>query len=316
MGASPVLITLSVCAVADAVATIRSFQFLDRNLVNRRIPLGKIQLHIAHLPDAHRILHRLIEPDERFLHLIRALEIKLGRIFQPVLLVQQPPHADAAQHIVRKVIFLFQEVNVVGPDETDAEPLGEVAQLRIDLILLFDVPLHLDVKPLRPEDIEIRLGDFLRRLHVPLHERRRHFSAQAGAGGDDAFGIFAQHFLIDAGLVIKPFAIGGARQLQQVFVPLQILRQQQQMIRRFPRVPARRRALSPVARRHVRFHADDRLDPLLFAFVVKIDHAEHAAVIGDRDRVHPQLFGPRHELIHPAGAVEQGVMRVNVQMYK
>jgi hypothetical protein len=57
----------------------------------------------------------------------------------------------------------------------------------------------------------------------------------------------AQHFLIDARLVIKPLAIRDRRELDEILVPLEILRQQQQVIRRLARIAARRRSLAPIA---------------------------------------------------------------------
>ena len=97
-------------------------------------------------------------------------------------------------------------------------------------------------------------------------------------------------------------------------VSLQILRQQQEMKRRLSRISPRRRALAAIAGRHVRFHPENRLDPFLFAFVKEFHHAVHAAVIGDGDRIHSQLFAASNELRDFVGAVEQRVMRVDVKM--
>jgi hypothetical protein len=84
---------------------------------------------------------------------------------------------------------------------------------------------------------------------------------------------------------------GDARELEQVLIAGEILRQQQQVIRRLARIPAGHRALAAVAGGHVGFHPEDRLDAFLLALVEELDHAEHAAVIGDRDRVHAELLG-------------------------
>ncbi len=70
------------------------------------------------------------------------------------------------------------------------------------------------------------------------------------------------------------------------------------------------------APRHVRFHADDRLDACRFARAVKVDHAEHRAVIGDRQRVHPGVGGALDQPFDLAQAVEQAEFGVDVQMDK
>ena len=53
------------------------------------------------------------------------------------------------------------------------------------------------------------------------------------------------------------------------------------------------------------FHADDRLDPRLFHLLVKIDGAEHVAVIGNRHRIHPQLFEAPGQFAYLVGSVKK-----------
>ena len=75
-------------------------------------------------------------------------------------------------------------------------------------------------------------------------------------------------------------------------------------------------AVCHAARRHVRFHADDRLDPGLLRRFVKIDHPEHRAVVGDRHGRHVQLLDTLDELLNIREAIEHGVFRVDVKMGK
>ena len=99
------------------------------------------------------------------LHFLRAFQIKLLGVFQPALIGDQPAHADAAEHVVGVVIVFLQEMHVVGRHQPDAQPLGQIGQLGIDHVLLVDaVLLHLDEKPIRPENLQIGLGDLLAQL--------------------------------------------------------------------------------------------------------------------------------------------------------
>jgi hypothetical protein len=56
---------------------------------------------------------------------------------------------------VCEVVVLLQKVDIVRRDESNAELFRQFRQLRIDLILLLDVLLNFNVKPIRPEDIQV-----------------------------------------------------------------------------------------------------------------------------------------------------------------
>ena len=75
-------------------------------------------------------------------------------------------------------------------------------------------------------------------------------------------------------------------------------------------------AIGAMRRRDVGFVADDGIDAVGGAFLVKLDRAEEIAVIGHGDRVHAERLGQLHQLRHAARAVEQAVMRVAMEMNK
>ena len=62
--------------------------------------------------------------------------------------------------------------------------------------------------------------------------------------------------------------------------------------------------------------ADHRPDSLFFAFFIKVDHAVHHAVIGNRQPLLSQFLRPRHQRRDPASTVQQAVFRMYVQMSK
>ena len=57
---------------------------------------------------------------------------------------------------------------------------------------------------------------------------------------------------------------------------------------------------------HVDLTADDGLHPRRLAGPVEVDHPVHAAVVRNRHRLLPQVLHPLHQLLDPAGAVQQG----------
>ena len=83
------------------------------------------------------------------------------------------------------------------------------------------------------------------------------------------------------------------------------------MIRGFARRAALRAA---VAGRDVHLAAEDRLDAALSRLVVEGDRREHVAVLGDGQRRHLQLDRAVEQLLDPARAVEQRVLRVQMQV--
>ena len=58
----------------------------------------------------------------------------------------------------------------------------------------------------------------------------------------------------------------------------------------------------------------DRLDPVLLTGLVEIDGAVHHAVVGQPQRRLPQLRRPRRHRVDLAGAVEQRVLAVGMEM--
>ena len=64
----------------------------------------------------------------------------------------------------------------------------------------------------------------------------------------------------------------------------------------------------------VGLEADDRLDPVLAAGLVELDGAVHHPVVGEPERRHPELGGAGGHRVDLAGAVEQRVLAVDVQV--
>ena len=65
---------------------------------------------------------------------------------------------------------------------------------------------------------------------------------------------------------------------------------------------------------HVQLQAHDGLDALVLGGAVELHGAAQRAVVGERHGGHAELVGPPHEVFHTAGAVEQRVLAVHVEM--
>jgi len=99
--------------------------------------------------------------------------------------------------------------------------------------------------------------------------------------------------------------------MHQVFVALLRFGQQNEM----EVVRLRGFFVHPVAG-HIDFTADDGLNPGRAGFFVKRHRAVEIAVIRNRQIVLPQIFRRLYSLGHLAGAVQQAVLRVKMQMAK
>jgi hypothetical protein len=65
---------------------------------------------------------------------------------------------------------------------------------------------------------------------------------------------------------------------------------------------------------HVHLAAEDGLDLLLLAGLVELDRAEHVAMIGEGHGAHPLGLGARHQVLDLERAIEQRVLRVDVEV--
>ena len=117
--------------------------------------------------------------------------------------------------------------------------------------------------------------------------------------------------MVNARIVIEAIELRGGGNLEQVFVARLIFGKQKQVRRCSVEFGV---AVAHRPRRHVRFHADDRLDPLVGRGFVKVHHPEHRAMIRDSDRVHFQFLYALDEFLDVRETIEQGIFGVNVEV--
>src|ERR1017187_10227558 len=107
----------------------------------------------------------------------------------------------------------------------------------------------------------------------------------------------------------------GGRKLDEIFVAGRVLRQQTEMMINIASAAAGF-LVPPAARRDINLATDDGLDALLARGLVKINDPVHRAVVGDGQRGEFQFMRLLDELVHAAGAIEQRILGVQMEMNK
>ena len=91
--------------------------------------------------------------------------------------------------------------------------------------------------------------------------------------------VFFQKLLVHPWLIIESFKVCFTDEFDQVLIAGQISGEQDEVVVIVVREPAVFLGMA-AAERHVGFAADDGLDAVFFRFPVKLDGAEHVAMIG------------------------------------
>jgi len=136
-----------------------------------------------------------------------------------------------------------------------------------------------------------------------------HFSAQARGEADQSLAEFPENLFVDARLVVKSFEMRLGDELDQVVPAGIVFREEDEVVVSFACFFA-----EPVARRDVRFNAQDRLHARLLRLFIKLYGAVEYAVVGQGKRVHPQLLRAREKRVNFRQSVEQRIVGVRMEM--
>jgi hypothetical protein len=128
---------------------------------------------------------------------------------------------------------------------------------------------------------------------------------------DEPFRVLRQQVQIDARLVIEPLQVPRRDQLDEVAIPLLVLAQQHHVV-----VAVRIRARLVPLLRNVHLAPDHRMHSRRLGRVIELDRAEQVPVIGHGHRRHLLLDHGLHELVDIAGAIQQGIVGMAMQVDK
>ena len=177
------------------------------------------------------------------------------------------------------------------------------------LVLLEAVVLHFEEEVVLAEHVRVFVGEAAGVVVLVGQEGFVDVAAQAGRQRDQAFGVAREQVLIDARLVVEAVEVAGGDQVDQVAVAFLVFAEQDQVV-----VAVGVGAGLVALLRDVNFAADDRMDAFRLGRVVELDGAEEVAVIGHGDGGHLLALRDLHQLLDFAGAVEQRVVGMAVEM--
>lgn len=175
--------------------------------------------------------------------------------------------------------------------------------------------LHLQVEAVLAEGLREPGGRLARLVVLPLPQPEGDLAREAGRQADDSLVVRRQHLAIDPGPAVESLGETDRTQPDQVAVAGLVPCQEDQ-VRIVGRRPGRPRRFGPRPEGQVGLEAEDGPDPLLAGLVVEVPGRVEVAVVGHRQRVHPQFLDVPDQLREPVGAVEQGILAVGVEVYE
>src|SRR5690606_33861846 len=186
--------------------------------------------------------------------------------------------------------------------------------LAVELVLpLRVVRLHLQVVAVA-EHLRVPRRRLLRLLATSGHQVSRNLARHAGRRHDHALGILLQDLAVDPRPVVEALEVPDRGEPDDVPVADLVTGDQHQVV---VLVLSGAAALhSAVARRDVRLHPQQRLEPVPVRKLLERPRAEHAAVVRESERRHLEIDGAPDEVLEPVRAVEQRVFAVGVQVYE
>jgi hypothetical protein len=221
---------------------------------------------------------------------------------------------DAQQDVVGVVVFLIDVVRIVGANHFYVVFAGPAQEHFVHLVLFFHlVALDFDVVVFA-ENIVPPFKLLARRFLALPQDSLGHHGAYAAGGGDQAFVVLQDEFLVDARvLAVQPFHVAQRAEFDEVFVAFGVFGEEQLVVTPVP-VFLRERPAVPVGH-HVKLAADNGLYTLVFGgFGHKLEHPEHVAVVGDSQGFHAVGGGFFEQRRYRRCAIKQGVLGMAVEV--
>ena len=272
------------------------------------VSLAQVELEIDRLGDLLAPLQQVAAAPHRLEHFLGALQVKLARLHpHPRGVVAEAAGVDAQQDVLGFGVFPIDVVAVAGGNSRDARLLSHAQGGLGDLLLdLEAVALHLDEIPiikhlLKPAGDLVGLGELLLLAGANADQRTGKLAGEAAGEADQALRTLREDLAVDAGLKVEALQRRGGGELEQVLKAGSVLGQQREVVARL--LLAAGVFLEAAAGSDIGLVAHDRVDARPFAGLIKLERSMQVAVVGERQRVHPQLSGPLDQLFDLAGPV-------------
>ena len=252
---------------------------------------------------------------EELLHFRPRLQVELLAV-EPhaVGVVDLRAGLDAEQRVVRPGVLGADVMDVVRADDLQVEFARELEEIGGDLVLRREaVILDFDEKVLAAVDVDEAPRGPAGILVAALKQTLRDERGEAAGERDEALGVFRQRLEVGARAVIETLQVRVGDQLEEIVVAGLVARQHAHVEDGLALLAAAG-ALEPRTLGEVDFAADQRLDAAGLRLEVEVDRPEKIPVVGERQRLHAQPGGAVHQAVDAAGAVEQAVVRVDVEM--
>ena len=287
--------------VVEAVAALGDVE-------ERQQDPAELDLDVAALGDLERAPHRVFVAGEVERHLFRRLEVEVVGLELPVVRVlERVARLDAEERLVRARVGVAEVVDVAGGDGRQLQLLRKLDELRQDARLHLEVRvLQLDVDVVPPERLVSRSSSAsasVARLSSSALQTR---PLRQPDRAIRPLRVLLEELPVDARLVVVALEVAERGELDQVRVALVVGGEQREV-----GVPL---LVGETVVRDVDLAPDDRLDPGVARALPELHGARHRAVVGEADGRHLELRGPLDEAVDPAGAVENRVFGVDVEV--
>ncbi len=280
------------------------------------MPLAQFQLDVNAVGDLLRPPQGIVHARKRGVHLLGTAEEELVRLHPHAVGVgAELAGVDAEQDVLSLGVFAVDVVDVAGGDQGNSEAFGHAhgpvhhRPLRFQVVVL-----NLDVI-IVAEELAIPGGDFEGFCEVRLaagQQRAAQLAGGAAAEADEPFAVGGQQFFIDSRLEIESFQKGGGGELHKISEASGIAGQERQVVAvLFRAAPF---FMEAAARGNIRLDAEDRIDAQFPSGLIELDCPVQISMIGQRQGCHSQGFCPFEQSPDRAGAVQEAVVAMTMQM--
>ena len=164
------------------------------------------------------------------------------------------------------------------------------------------------------EDFFVSQGRFLPLLILSPLQIFLDLPCQTGRKTDNSLMKGPKNLVIHPRFIVESVHIAFGHDLHQVLIPLIVFRQKHQVV--IPVLTADCLPVKPGTWSHIDLTADDGFHSCLPGCPVKINDPVHGSMVCNGHTVHSQFLSPGCQFLDLAGAVQQAVFRMDMQMCK